>query len=302
MPVNKEELVKDLETPEYLGLIKETLAKKEFTVQDKAEHVAYLDRYKSDIMEKELPNKVKSIYDGLDKDIKELFGVDRDPNEKTYDYLKRVGGSKLADSAKKIQELETAIASGKGSEAMAARLEQEQAKYKKTIGELNSKVETLERENRTTGKSAEVKLIFGGIERSFVKTLPPMFVRAKNAALDEAVTLSTYKDGKLYMTNVDGSIRKDNNFAEITVEDFLKAEFKDVIEKQQKQGGAGSPPKNDDGTLVDPSKLTVENFPMQANIKKKGELTDYMLSLGLKQGSKEFIDIWRKYGLPLTEG
>jgi hypothetical protein len=302
MPVNKEELVKDLESPEYLGLIKETLAKKEFVVQDKTEHASYLDRFKSDVIEKELPSRVKAVHDSYDKDTKDLFGVDRDPNEKSYDYLKRAAKGKLTEletSAKKIADLEAAIAKGDTSAAMAAKLEAEETKFKTILREKDSQIEQLQKQTQTTSKTADVKLIYGEIKKGFVKQLPPMFARAEAAALDEVINNSVVKDGKLYMSNPDGTVRKDSSYNEITVEDHLKKEFKDVIEVQKKQGGAGSPPGPGDPT-VDPSKLTPDNFPMKESIKTKIELTDYMLSLGLKQGTKEFIAIWTKYGYPMT--
>jgi hypothetical protein len=303
MPVPKEELVKDLETPEYLTLVKEALAKKEFIVQDKTEHASYLDRYKSDVIEKELPSRVKAVHDSYDKDTKDLFGVDRDPNEKSYDYLKRAAKGKLTEleaSAKKIQDLEAAIAKGDTSAAMAAKLEAEEKKFKTILREKDDKISALEKQSLVTSKSADIKLIYGEIKKSFVKQLPPLFARAEAAALDEVVNNSVVKEGKLYMSNPDGSIRKDASYNEITVEDYLKREFKDVIEVQKKQGGAGSPPGGGDGA-VDPAKLTPDNFPMKENIKTKAELTDYMLSLGLKQGTKEFQAIWTKFGYPMNQ-
>jgi hypothetical protein len=165
--------------------------------------------------------------------------------------------------------------------------------------EKDEELKTYKQQSEHATKSADIKLIYGELKKSFVKTLPPMFTRAEAAALDEAIRNSVYKDGKLYMANPDGSIRKDASFNEIPVEDFFKAEFKEVIETQKKQGGAGSPPGPGDPT-VDPTKLTPENFPMKDNLKTKADLTDYMLSLGLKQGTPAFNLIWKKYGLPMT--
>lgn len=302
MPVSKEELIKDLETSEYQAVVKEALVKKEFVVQDKTEHASYLDRFKADVIEKEMPTKVKAIHDQYDKDTKELFGVDREANEKTYEYLKRAAKTKLSElqtSADKIKELEEAIKKGDGSKAMAEKLEQEEARFKKLMREKDEELKTYKQQSEHATKSADIKLIYGDLKKSFVKTLPPMFARAEAAALDEAIRNSVYKDGKLYMANPDGSIRKDSSFNEIPVEDFFKAEFKEVIEEKKKTGGGGSTPGPGDGG-VDPTKLTPENFPMKDTLKTKADLTDYMLSLGLKQGTPAFINIWKKYGLPMA--
>lgn len=301
MPVSKEELIKDLETPEYQAVVKETLAKREFVVQDKTEHASYLDRFKTDVIEKEMPTRVKSVHDQYDKDIKELYGVDREPTEKTYDYLKRAAKTKLGElqsSSDKIKELEEAIRKGDSSGALQRRLEEEEARYKKTLGERDQTIESLKKQGEVTSKTADVKLLYGEIKKGFVKQLPPMFARAEAAALDEAIRNSVARDGKLYMSNSDGSIKKDASFNEVTVEAFLKQEFKDVIETQKKQGGGGSQGGGGDPP-TDPTKYTPETFPMREELKTKAALMDYMLSLGIKQGTPVFQNIWKKYGLPM---
>lgn len=302
MPVSKEELEKDLDTPEYLTLVKEKLAKKEMIVQDKAEHQLYLDRYKSDVIEKEIPTRIKAVHDQYDKDIKETFGIDREASEKTYDYLKRAGKTATGEvqkSADRIKELEDLIKKGDGSKAMAEKLEQEEARFKKLIKEKDQELLTYKQKSEIVSKTADIKLIYGDIKKTFVKTLPPMFSRAEAAALDEAIRLSVVKDGKLYMANGDGSIRKDSSYNEISVEDFLKAEFKEVIEEKKKQGGAGS--NGGDPDPIDPTKYDDKTFPMKDDLKTKAALTDYMLSLGIKQGTDQFRLIWKKYGLPLPQ-
>lgn len=302
MPVNKEELAQDLATPEYQQIVKEALAKKDFVIQAKDEHQQYLDRFKADVLEKEMPTKVSELHSRYDKDIKDLFGVDRETNEKSYDYLKRAASAKLTElnsSAQKIRDLEQAIATGTGGKALQAKLEQEEQRFKTLLKERDSKIQELEQKSTITAKSADVKLLYGDLKKSFIKQLPPLFERSEAAILDEVIRNSVIKDGKLYMANADGSIRKDGSFNEVTVESYLRSEFKDVIEQQKKTGGAGSPPSGGADPGLDPKALKPDNFPMRDDIKTKAQLTDYMLSLGLKQGTPEFMAIWKKYGLPM---
>lgn len=302
MPVSKEELAKDLETPEYQQLVKETLAKKDYIVQDKTEHSQYLDRYKNDVIEKEMPARVKAIYDNIDKDVKETFGIEREPNEKTYDYMKRAGKATttaLTQSSEKIRQLEEAIAKGDTSAAMAKKLEEEEAKFKRLLKDRDTKIAELEQQTQITGRQADVKLLYGDLKKSFVKQLPPLFDKAEKSTLDEAIRYSTLKDGKLYMTNADGSIRKDASYNEISVEEYLRQEFKDVIEQKKSAGGAGSPPGPGGNGAPDPKAMTPENFQMKPDIKTKAALMDYMISLGLKRGEKNFTLIYQKYGLNL---
>ena len=302
MPVNKEELLKDLETPEYIGLVKETLSKKKFVIQDEVEAAAFLDRYKKDVIEKELPGKIREVYDFLDTTLKETSGIDRDTNEKTSDYLKRVVKSKgeaVNASALKIKQLEDAIAAGDTSAAMKKRLEDEEQRFKKLLSEKDKELDQVKGEAVKYRKAADIKLIYGEIKKGFIKALPPMFATAEAATLDEVVRNSVEKDGRLYMANPDGSVKKDSSYNEISVEDYLKAAFKEVIETKKTQGGGGSGGAGGDpGT--DPSKLTDENFPMRADIKTTAALMDYMISLGLKQGTEQFTKIYAKYGRPMT--
>lgn len=302
MPVNKEELLKDLETPEYIGLVKETLSKKNFVIQDQAENAAFLDRYKKDVIEKEIPLKIKEVYDFMDRELKETSGIDRDTNEKTSDYLKRVvkaKGEAVEQSARKIKELEAAIAAGDTSAAMKKRLEDEEQKFKLLLSKKDKELEDVKGEAVKYRKAADIKLIYGEIKKGFIKNLPPMFATAEAATLNEVVNSSVEKEGRLYMANPDGSVKKDASYNEITVEDFLKAAFKEVIETKKTQGGGGSGGNGaDPGT--DPSKLTEDNFPMRADIKTKAALMDYMISLGLKQGTDQFTKIYAKYGRPMT--
>jgi hypothetical protein len=300
MPVPKEELLKDLDTPEYQTIVKEALSKKNFVVQTKEENTSFLDRYKADVIEKEIPTRIKAVHDQYDNDIKSLYGVERDSNEKSYDYLKRAAAQSnaaLKTSQDKIAELEEAIKNGKGTETIRQKLEQEELKYQKELKAHKARIAELEKSQQITTRQADVKLLYGEIKKTFIKQLPSMFAKAEAATLNEVINNSTVKDGVLYMTNADGSIMKDNDFNEITVENYLKKEFKDVIEKKREQGGAGSGNGTgaDGGGGIDPDKYTVDNFPMKDSVKTRGELMDYMISLGIKRQSVAWNTIYKKF-------
>jgi hypothetical protein len=303
MPVLKDELVKDLETPEYQTLVRETLAKKDFVVYTKDEHAQYLDRFKTDVVEKELPSRLSKVYSDLDKDIKETFGIDRAENEKSYDYLKRAGAVKLGElksSGDKIKELEEALKKGDPSGALQKKLEEEERKFKTILDEKNGEIKKLRGETERTRKEADVKLLYGDIKKTFVKTLPTLFHKIEAVTINEAIANSVLKEGKLYMANADGSIRKDSGYNEITVEEWLKQEFKDVIEKIKPPAGGGGGGKGGDPE-PDPTKYTAETFPMKAEIKTRVGLMDYMDSLGLKRGTTLYNEIYKKHGASLAQ-
>jgi hypothetical protein len=298
MPVDKTELAKDLETPEYQGIVKEALEKKEFVIRTKADETAYLDRFKTDVIEKEIPTRVKGIHDQYDKDIKELYGVERAQDEKTYDYLKRVAkGSltKLGEFEGKVKTLEEQIKKGDPTGALAKQLEEAENKYKAELSKYETKVKELETSQTRTEKRAAVSTIYAGIKIGFKKELPALFSRTEKAILEEVEASSVLKDGRLFMANPDGTIRKDAQFKEISVEDFLRTELKEVIDSGRNQGGSGSGGGGTPPAGVDPSTITADNFEMIADIKTKDDLMSYMLKLGLKRGEKVFNDIWNKH-------
>lgn len=306
MPVNKEELAKDLETPEYQKLVAETLAKKEFIVRTKDEETGFLDRFKTDVIEKEIPVKIKAVHDQYDKDIKETFGLDRDQNEKSYDYLKRAGKAKLAELdglRSKMITLEEQIKKGDPTGAFQKQLDEAENKYKTALAQKDQELTELRTKMTTTEKSSAVSTIYAGLKSAFKTSLPPLFARTEKGLLDEAVSrAAVIQDGGksvLAMTNADGSPMKDAQFNVITVEAWLKAELKDVIDDKKPQGGGGSKGE-DPNKKDDPTKITVDNFVMPETVKAKTDLMEYMQSLGLKRGTEAFNKIWDKHSKTLT--
>jgi hypothetical protein len=309
MPVNKEELAKDLETPEYQTIVKETLAKNDFVIRTKDEETGFLDRYKNDVIEKEIPKKISEVHSQYDKDVKELFGLDRNQNEKSYDYMKRAASAKLGELqsyADKVKGLEEQIKKGDPTGALGKKLEEAEAQYKaqleakdKELGELRGKMQSTER------RSA-VDTVYAGIKSAFKKELPPLFARTEKAILDEVYSRAGWTDigGKqtLVLMNADGTVQKDGTFNPITVESYLKTELKEVIEEKRAQGGAGSSGAPDPNAGKNSNEITKDNFIKPETIKSKGDLMDYMLSIGLKRGEKNFNEIWDKFkaDLPLA--
>lgn len=300
MPVPKEELVKDLETPEYQAIVKETLAKKEFVIQDKAEHAAFLDRYKTDVVEKEIPTRLKAVYDSIDKEVKETFGADRAQDEKTYDYVKRVGKStveQVTTLKTKVSQLEEAAKTSDPTGAYRRQLDEAEQRYKAVLKEKEDAIEGLKKEHGTVSKTADIKMIFGSVKTGFKKDLPALHDRIESVVLGEAITRAKQKDGKYFMTNADGTFMKDPLYNEITVEDWLKKEFKDSMSTAPK-GGAGSGGSGGGKEGPDPSTITVENFVLPESINTRLKLGDYLDEIGLKKGNPMRDKIWAKVATP----
>lgn len=299
MPVNKEELVKDLDSPEYQTIAKEALAKKDFIIRNKTEETAFLDRYKTDVIEKEIPSKINEVHSQYDKDIKELYGAERSQGEKTYEYLKRVATARNSEHQKAVDEvkvLKEQIKGGDPTGTIRKQLEEAENKVKTVIAEKDKELNEYKTKVSSTERVSQVRSVYSDLKGTFKKEKPALWDRTEKAILDEAFNQSVIKDGKLFMTNADGSIRKDAQYNEITVDAFLKNEFKDVVDPKYVQGGGGAAPKGGEGNRgVDPKTVTEENFSAPESVKSRDDLVTYMMTIGLVRGSEQFNKIYKKH-------
>jgi hypothetical protein len=297
MAVDKTELAKDLDTPEYQAFVKEELAKKDFIIRSKDEETQFQTRFKTDVIEKEIPGKVKEIYDNLDKDIKTLYNIDRNQDEKTYDYLKRAATTRNTDydnAKKEVAALKEQIAQGDTSGVVKKQLQEAEEKARIALETKDKELNELRTKHTTTEKKALLSDAYVGVKSKFKKELPSLFARTEKAILDEALSIAVIKEGKIYKGDGNGGIAKDGSFKEITLEEHLLAEFKEVIDtKAPPKPGAGSGGAGKDG--IDPTTITKENFVRPETVKSRGDLMDYMLELGLARGTKQFNEIWAKF-------
>lgn len=83
------------------------LGQKGFIVRTKADEESYLNTYKAQVIEQEIPTKIKEVHDKYDEDLLTLTGERKAPTEKTYDFLKRkiseIKASKIEDPVLKEQ-------------------------------------------------------------------------------------------------------------------------------------------------------------------------------------------------------
>lgn len=308
MPIDKAELATEIEkNPEIATAATEALTKKGFVVRDKASDTTFLDNYKKDVIEKEIPKEIAKVHSLYDQDIKATFGVDRNQDEKSYDYMKRAASAKLTDLNAKIEGYEKTIREkGDPTGVLQKKIDEIENRAKTTIEGYEAKIKSLQGDNEKATKNILLTQYYAELAKTFTKQLPAMFDKLSKMTLDSVLSQSVLKDGKLYLSDGTGGIKKDASFKEITVADYLKVEFKDVIDVKREQGGAGSGkgggnPTND----VDPATITKDNFQIPATVKTQGDLMDVMMEQGIKRGSQAFTDIWNKFALGyemVTEG
>jgi len=304
MPVNKDELVKDLATPEYQTLAKTELAKAGLEVLDKPAKDKLLEDHEKEVIEKKIPVEIEKVHTKYDKDFADIFpGYKREANEKTYDAIKRVGKAEVEKFTGEITKLKDEIKKGDPTGALKKQLEETEERAKNEIAKRDKEIETLKGGQETATKSIEFGKIYGGVKSTFMSALPPMFKQLEESVNAKLLGAAVMKDGKLYQGNGDGTIKKHpTTFKEITIEEALGEEYKDVIDVRKKQGGAGSGgPGKKDTDKIDPKEITPESYVKPETIKTQTDLMTHLMELGLSRGTKEFNAIYNKHraGLPL---
>lgn len=305
MPIDKAELATEIEkNPEIEKIATETLAKKGFVIRDKATDTTFMDNYKRDVLEKELPKEIDKataqIHNRYDQDIETALGVKKDANEKSYDYLKRAASGKLAELNIKIEGYEKTIREkGDPTGVLQKKIEAAEEKARLAIEERDAKIKTLTTDNEKATKGILLQQDYSELSKSFVKTLPAMFAISSKYILDGVLANAVMKEGKLYVGDGTGGIKKDSAFKEILVSDDLKLQFKDVIDVKREQGGAGSGKGGGNQQEQDPSQFTVDNFNMPS-ISTQLEVTEALIKAGVPKGSVAFKEIFQKYAMGIT--
>lgn len=308
MPVNKEELAKDLATPEYQDIAKTELGKSNFVVRSKDEEATFQNNYKKDVIEKEIPTRIKAVHDQYDKDVEEISGLKRDKDEKSYDFVKRALKANTGDSAglkKEIEDLKLEIKNGDKTGATAKLLKETEEKYKTSLLEKDQLIAKLQGDTSTYQKENLLTKDYADIKRTFKKALPDMFEKTEKMILSEALSLGVIEGGVLYKGEQrEGKlvIAKDASFNPIKMADYLKVEFKAVIETAPPPKGGTGAKGGLTGLETNPDEINADNFVMPDTIKTGGELMDYMLEQGLKRGTPAFDGIWEKFRPQLSDG
>lgn len=300
MPIDKAELATVLATdPEIEKIATEALTKKGFIVRDKAADTTFMDNYKRDVIEKEIPGEIAKVHSQYDRDIESSLGVKKDPNEKSYDFLKRAAKVTVDGLNGKIAEYEKTIKEkGDPQGIWQKKIEDAETKARLALEERDKKIGELTSSNEKATKSILLQQEYSEIKKSFKKDLPAMFSTLEKYKLDEILAASVVKDGKLYLGDGLGGIKKDASFKEIPIQDHFKVEFKDVIEEPRKQGGANSGNGNGNPNPgVDPNTTTVDNFQMPSDVKTQDDLMSHLLKSGIPRGSEQFNKIWNKFAL-----
>ena len=249
-------------------------------------------------VDKQIGAKIGEVHTAYDKDILELTGEAKGGTEKTYDYLKRAVGGALTSRQTKIADLEKAIADGNVDPTLKAQL-----------AELQQKESAWKEKEKTYGttlfeKDVLLDLRLGQVGLKLNDALPKslqalalenaekkVLAMAKQQTVDGVTSIVYMKNGTVAL--------KDGVAA--TAGDLLREELKDVLDNgQQGQGGGAGGNGGAGGTGGKGGKITVPDA-VPIDVKNQGQLIDYLLKLGLADGTDEFDAAFDKLskGLPM---
>lgn len=254
----------------------------------------------------------------VEKDVKEISGIEKNQGEKSYDYMKRVMSefkekssgystlqSQITQKEQLISDLEQKIANGKGNETLAQKLRDAESK----LNALQSQYEN-EKTSWTQEKDSFSQKITGiQVDSEFGKVIPALKFKAeypesvKSTLLNSAKSkiLSTYKpdwveaDGQKTMVFRDknGEIlrNKANGLNPFSVQELLATELKDVLDAGRKAEGSGS---KDPGASGSGEYSLTDLGSAKTQVEADAMIVKHLMSIGETRGSASFAEKQRK--------
>lgn len=258
----------------------------------KDEYNAFLERERGTLA----GGITSKIYNQIDEDVKAVSGVDKtDPQEKTYDYLKRAishlkGGSDTLQ--KEISDLKEKIAKGDGNQALKDQLAALQAQSKKFQEEVEPGYK-----QQLFKKDVQLQYELGMRGIKLKSDVPESIMKPFLKTIQEQLITMSKADanGNIYYVDKDGKAILDG-VNPASSEYVLKSLLGDLVDtgKQQSGGGSQQPTggrksgvKNADGVEIE----------VPDNLGSQEELTDYLLKQGLASHTKEHVDLFQKFNV-----
>lgn len=208
-----------------------------------------LENYATTKVDKAIGEKISEIYNGIDKDIKDILGLEKSGDKKTYDFVKdlitelkdlkakkgEAGGSTDPDTAKKIEQLETQL-----DDIKKANWE---GKYNALVVETSTKVEGLTNEitklqEGNTESLVNVELATGLSSLQFNPNIPKEATDAMTQAVkNKVIKNAKVVEGKVVYYKEDGTPYLNELFKPATAQEIFSMELKPIISGKNVAGG-----------------------------------------------------------------
>lgn len=256
----------------------------------------------------------------IEKDVKEISGVEKQDGEKSYDYLKRVLGdfkqksggatelqAQITEKENKIKKLEKQIADGNTDGALKQKLQdtegqlaalqtkydEDKSAWEKEKGDFTEKITDIQVKSAFNKATAKIKFK-AGFSESVQKTL----ISSAESAILNKFTPDWVDAGDGNRTMIfrgkDGEIarNKANGLNPYTAEELIAEHLKDAIDPGRSKTGSGSS-GNDNRGGVDAVE-TVDIASAKTQIEADELIVRHLLQKGEVRGTASFAEMQKK--------
>lgn len=262
-----------------------------------------LDNHAKQYAEKVIGEKTSEIYNGIDKDILEILGVNKPADKKTYDFVKelvtelktlkekKAGGEGTTEDAKKVVELQAQL-----DEIKKANWE---GKYNGLVTETAKKIEGFtakitELETGNLSSLVNIDLATGLSSIKFNPNIPKEAIDAMTGVVkDKILKTSKVVDGKVVYYKEDGTPYLNELFKPITAEEIFKTELKSVVVGNVAGGGAN--PNEEKGKIITvgegdtaTKKVTLDPTKFNTKLTFATHIEEVLTSNGVEKNSEEW--------------
>lgn len=266
---------------------------------------------------KVIGTKIGELHGQYDTDVLTTSGIAKNQGEKTYDYNKRVISelkakaakaeeltTKISDLDTKIKDYEQQFKDGKGSEALAQKLKDAEAKslqlenqlatektnWEKKEGEFTSQISSVkidtEFEKATSGLKFKVgfeddvqSVLISNAKQTILSKYKPDFIDDNKGG-----RMLVFRDEKDEIL-----LNHENAMKPFTANELIQIQLKTVLDPGKQQPGVGTKTPKPGGELT-------EDFSTARTKVEFDEMTkQYLLKKGILKGSGEFADSQLKF-------
>ena len=282
-----------IENEETFTAVLNAAKEKGYNIRTADEETTYKERLAKQIEDEKISPRLKQVASDIERDVFESTGIEKNPNEKYYEYLKRAGKTLK-------EQFETVKAGQKDPAEFEAKFKELENNYRKSLQEKEAAYQELSGKVTMAEKSSLINGVYGEMKANFDKSVSGtgIFKKYEADTLNEiAKNSAIVEDGGkkvLVATDSDGNPLKDGNLNYIPVDKVLKERFKEAMPEGKTQTGAGT------GKSGETVKGKESGIVRPANVDTKMKAAVYLRENypDLKMGTKEHSTAWRE----LTEG
>jgi hypothetical protein len=252
------------------------LTQKGFIVRSKDDDQSFLNSYKTQVIETEIPLKVKEVHDAYDRDFEQLFGEKKQPTEKTYNAFKR-----------KIEEIKSAQISDpvlkEQFKTLQDNLKNKEVEFKNQIGEIEQKYFKRELDMLLVSALNNVNIALPAHlktdeeKQKYVSSQKSMMKRD----MLESLTAKKDNEGNIVFYNGDKPLTSTADGKALQAFDIIKERYDQYLSKEEgsKQHGAGTGKKNAEGKSI---------------YQSKEDVYEAVKAMGFAERTKAFTDEYAK--------